>query len=172
MCQFTLGVKLLSHISHCQTDSWNLRAEEYSFYTAILSHIFKYHLGYVKVWFDNAGSHLPGMTECVLRLSILPASSHPGGVLGALCGQGQQSFPVALVWCAVPSQMPGCLPGLSCFPCCQKFGPTVQLSENYILRSPYWPVWSSLLKGKSNTIKHHSSFPTFNLLWSLHLLPL
>lgn len=70
-CQFTLGVKLLSHISHCQTDSWNLRAEECSFYTSILSHIFKYHLGYVKVWFDNARSHLSAMTECVLRLSIL-----------------------------------------------------------------------------------------------------
>lgn len=116
MSQFTLGVKLLSHISHCKSDSWNLRAEECSFYTSILSHICKYHLGYVKVWLDNAGSHLSGMTECVLRLSILPASNHPGGVLGALHGQRQQSFIVALVWCGIPSQISRVLAWTVLFP--------------------------------------------------------
>lgn len=110
--------------------------------------------GYVKVWFDNAGSHLSGMTECVLRLSIL------GGVLGALRGQGEQSFPTALVWCGIPSQMPG----LPCFPCCHKFGPTVQQWENCILRSPHWPVWSSLLKREFNTIKHHSNSPVLSVV--------
>lgn len=126
--------------------------------------IFKCHLGCAKVWFDNAGSHLSGMTECVLRLSILPASSYPGGVVGALRGQGQKSFPIALVWCGTPSQVPGCWPGLPCFPCCHRFGPTVQQWENSILRSPH------LLKRKFNAIKYHSSSPISSLLWSLHLL--
>lgn len=127
-------------VTHQPLPNWQLELEGWRvqllYIYIYMSHIFKYLLGYVKVWFDNAGSHLSAMTECVLRLSILPASNPPGGVLGALCGQGQQSFPMALVGCGIPSQMPGCLPGLPCFPCCHKFGPTVQAVRKWYFQEP------------------------------------
>lgn len=111
MCQFTLGVKLLSHISHCQTDSCSLRAEECSFYTSILSHIFKYHLGYVKEWFDNAGSHLSGMTVCLETLH--PACKQPSwGSCGSCAWAGTAELSNCTGVCGVPSQMQNA--GLDC----------------------------------------------------------
>lgn len=133
MCQLTLGVKLLSHISHCQTDSWNLRAEECSFYTSILSHIFKYHLGYVKYGLIMLGAtyqewqSVSWDSPSCLQAAIL-------GEFWELC-VGRDSRAFQLHWCGVeyPAKCQGACLDCSASPAARSLAP--QFSSQKIIFS-------------------------------------